>query len=134
MFFRGDEDVELPRDAPSALDDQQVFSAMPWNISASIRGSSAVPRSGRFGMSGSVGGLSTQRRGSRMVSASPLKGRGQPGGLDALKSFDSEADYGFDDFGLPPQPSSDGVYLEPEGVPQACKCHLFQRPKAGRPK
>ncbi|KAF2648539.1 hypothetical protein K491DRAFT_722474 [Lophiostoma macrostomum CBS 122681] len=125
MFFHGDDEVELPREAPSALDDQQVFSAMPWNMSASIRGSSVVPRSAQVGMPGSVGGPSTgapgslRQRGGRMVSASPLHGRGQPGGLDALKSLEGEDDYddlGLDDYGLPPQPSSDGPYPEFEAA------------------
>lgn len=114
MFILGDDEVELPREAPSALDDQQVFSAMPWNISASIRGSSAVPRSG-------VGALSTgnqeslRQRGSRMVSASPLHGRGQPGGLEALRSLGGEEEFGnfgLEDFGMPPGPSSDSVHVE----------------------
>lgn len=120
---RGDEDeemfignadvdeVELPRDAPTALDDQQVFSTMPWNISASIRGSSAVPRSALSGLHGSL----HQRRGSRMISASPLHGRGQPGSLDALKGFEASDDFdnlGGENFGMP-GPSSDGAWAEP---------------------
>lgn len=43
----GDDDIELPREEQSPLDDQQRFSEMPWNITASVRGSSAVPRSGK---------------------------------------------------------------------------------------
>ncbi|KAF2689605.1 hypothetical protein K458DRAFT_475049 [Lentithecium fluviatile CBS 122367] len=110
MFILGGEEVELPREAPSALDDQQIFSAMPWNITASVRGSSAVPRSARVGMAGSVGALSSLtgmhgRRGSRMVSASPLRGRGQPGGLDTLVGFKEGEDEFSDlpeyDFGAP---------------------------------
>lgn len=108
----GDEYVEIPRDAPSALDDQQLFSAMPWNISASIRGSSvtrgrSVLPSGlptSAGRPSSLGGLlgSLGRRGSRTVSASPLHGRGQPGGLEALRSLEGEDEFGIfggDDFG-----------------------------------
>ncbi|KAF2190464.1 hypothetical protein K469DRAFT_656799 [Zopfia rhizophila CBS 207.26] len=92
MFVSGgDEEVELPREAPSALDDQQMFSAMPWNISASIRGSSVVPRSGRPGLPSSLTGRS---RASRMISASPLHGRGQPGGLEALRGLEGEDGYG----------------------------------------
>jgi hypothetical protein len=125
IVFHEDEEVELPREAPSALDDQQVFSAMPWNISASIRGSSAVPRSARVGMPGSVGGPSTgaqgsiRQRGGRMISASPLHGRGQPGGLDALKSLEGDdefGDFGLDDYGLAAQPSSDSAYPEAEAT------------------
>ncbi|ORY18856.1 Rec8 like protein-domain-containing protein [Clohesyomyces aquaticus] len=107
----GDEEVELPRDAPSALDDQQVFSAMPWNMSASRHGSSALPLSGRVGMLGSMGrpsSLSMGRgRGSRMVSASPLHGHGKTGagGLEALRSLEGEDELGnivSDDFGFAP--------------------------------
>lgn len=94
-----DVDVELPREAASALDDQQIFSAMPWN-SASMRGSSAIPQSG-------LGSLDQAKHGNRMVSASPLHGRGRAGRLDALKSLESDGDYGLeeDDFAL--GPSSD---------------------------
>lgn len=108
----GDEYVEMPRDAPSALDDQQLFSAMPWNISASIRGSSVTRgRSARpsgfpasAGGPSSLGGLlgSLGRRGSRTVSISPLHGRGKPGGLGALRSLEGEDEFGIlggDDFG-----------------------------------
>jgi meiotic recombination protein REC8 len=110
MFLPGGDDVELPREAPSALDDQQVFSAMPWNITASLRGSSVVPRSARVGILDSAGAPSSLtglhgRRGSRMISASPLHGRGQPGGLDALRSFeegdDEYGNLGGYDFGTP---------------------------------
>lgn len=45
-FFVADDDVELPREEQLALDHQQRLSEMPWNITASIRGSSAIPRSG----------------------------------------------------------------------------------------
>ncbi|KAF2017223.1 hypothetical protein BU24DRAFT_366858 [Aaosphaeria arxii CBS 175.79] len=106
-----DEEVELPREAPSALDDQQMFSAMPWNISASIRGSSAVPRSG----TGTGPRGSSRPLGGRMVSASPLQGRGQPGGLQALQAFSGEDDFGNigpEDFGM--GPSSDGLDPDPE--------------------
>ncbi|KAI8934714.1 hypothetical protein NX059_008403 [Plenodomus lindquistii] len=88
-----DMDVELPREAATALDDQQIFSAMPWN-SASVRGSSAVPRS-------ALGSLDQNKRGSRMVSGSPLRGRGQAGGLEALNSLESDGDLGLDDYGHP---------------------------------
>ncbi|KAF2708214.1 hypothetical protein K504DRAFT_482667 [Pleomassaria siparia CBS 279.74] len=104
------DDVELGREAPTALDDHQMFSAMPWNNTTSVRGSSAIPRTGALS---SLAG----RRGSRMVSASPLHGRGQPGGLDALRSLEGEDEFGSlgaDDFGMGPGPSSDGAFMEPE--------------------
>ncbi|CAO2651005.1 Nn.00g093020.m01.CDS01 [Neocucurbitaria sp. VM-36] len=100
FFVAGGDEVELPREAETALDDQYLFSAMPWNISASIRGSSAVPRSGRTGIIGSV---DQSKRGSRMVSASPLLGRGQPAGVEDLTALESDNDFAFggDEFALP---------------------------------
>ncbi|KAJ4994305.1 hypothetical protein SVAN01_00134 [Stagonosporopsis vannaccii] len=94
FMLGGDEEVELPREAAAALDDQQIFSAMPWNISASKRGSSAIPLSGRVTMLSEQG-----RTGSRMVSASPLLRRstGHVGDFEALQSQDSDA-LGGDDF------------------------------------
>ena len=71
---------------------------MPWNRSASIRGSS-VPRSmlrAGTAVGGSTSGLSASRRlhaGSRLVSASPLQGRG----LGVRGSYGR----GFSDLGLP---------------------------------
>ncbi|CAN9439611.1 unnamed protein product [Alternaria alternata] len=105
----GDDDiaVELPREGVSALDDQQIFSAMPWNMSASIRGSSAIPRNGRVDIMHSA---AQGRPGNRLVSASPLQGRGNPITFEGLRNFTSDVDYGGDEFGLP-GPSSD--YPEP---------------------
>jgi hypothetical protein len=116
MFMAEDEEVELPRDAPAALDDQQLFSAMPWNMSASLRGSSVVPRSGVPGsMEPSTGAQGSMRqRLNRLVSASPLQGRGRFSGLEALGGLDSDLD--IEGFGLPEQFSSDGVFLEPEDI------------------
>ncbi|KAL5118213.1 R8 protein [Pleosporales sp. CAS-2024a] len=74
----GGDEVELPRDAPPALSEQQIFSSMPWNT-GSKQGSSAIPRSGRPG--------------SRMVSASPLHGRGQPLASDMIQGLESDADF-----------------------------------------
>lgn len=89
--------VELPREAAPALDDQHIFSAMPWNMSASARSSSAIPRSRRIGMTGSA---DHGRHGSRLVSASPLHGRGQSIPFD-LNNLTSDADFAGDGFGLP---------------------------------
>lgn len=96
----GDDDVavELPREAVSVLDDQQIFSAMPWNMSASVRGSSAIPRSGRIGM---ISSADRGRQGSRLVSASPLHGRGQSIPFEELKHLTSDAGYADDEYGLP---------------------------------
>lgn len=86
--FQGD-DTELGRDQPSALED--IHSAMPWNILSSIRGSS-VNRA-QSGVAGSAAG-SLSRRGSRMISASPLigRGRGRPSTLEALGDADPTSD------------------------------------------
>lgn len=107
----GDEEVELPREAVFALDDQQIFSAMPWNISASKRDSSAIPLSGRVTMM-SEQGRQGSRAGSRMVSASPLLRRstGRLGEFEALQSLDSDA-LGGDDF---PFAASTSDPAEPE--------------------
>lgn len=98
IMIGGDEEIELPREAVSPLDDQQLFSAMPWNISASKRGSSALLLSGRVTMM-SEQGKHGSRGGSRMVSASPLLRRstGRAGDFEALQSFDSDA-LGGDEF------------------------------------
>ncbi|KAH7398699.1 Rec8 like protein-domain-containing protein [Phaeosphaeria sp. MPI-PUGE-AT-0046c] len=108
-FFPGGDEVEMPREAAPALDDQQIFSSMPWNISASKHGSSALPRS-RL-----LGGPSSDRPGSRMVSASPLHGRGQPLGLEVLQSLESDGDFG----GYGAEPSS-----PPTMVPSPAKPSL----------
>jgi meiotic recombination protein REC8 len=101
FFQMGLDEIEMPREAATALDDQQIFSSMPWNISASKHGSSALPRSGRVGTTDP--GRPGSRPGSRMVSASPLLGRGQPLGLEALRSLESDNNFalGGDDFGGP---------------------------------
>lgn len=111
FILGGDEEVELPREAVSALDDQQIFSAMPWNISASKRGSSAVPFSGRITMM-SEQGRQGSRAGIRMVSASPLLRRstGRLDEFEALQSLDSDA-LGGDEFAFA-APTSDAA--EPE--------------------
>lgn len=61
-----DDEIEMPREAAAELED--ISSAMPWNISASLRGSS-VPRGGSVIIPSSA-------KKSRLVSASPLQGRG----------------------------------------------------------
>ncbi|KZM18792.1 R8 protein [Ascochyta rabiei] len=118
FMLGGDEDVELPREAASALDDEQIFSAMPWNISASKRGSSAIPLSARVTMM-SEQGRQGSRAGSRMVSASPLLRRstGQPSDFEALQSLDSDA-LGGDDFAFA-APTSDPAEVEGTTQPSA---------------
>jgi len=83
MLLPSDE-VEMLRETAEGLED--VSSAMPWNITASIRGSSAARQ-----RLGSVSGLPFSQlresvpgsRGQRLVSASPLSGRGAQAGLVA---------------------------------------------------
>jgi hypothetical protein len=106
FVFGGDNEVELPREAVSALDDQQIFSAMPWNISASKRGSSIVPHSGRVTLL-SEKGRQGSRAGSRIVSASPLLRRstGRADAFETLQILDSDA-LGGDDFAFA-MPTSD---------------------------
>jgi meiotic recombination protein REC8 len=108
FFMPGGDEVELPREGVTALDDHQVFSSMPWNQSASRHGSSAIPRSGRPGIMDQA--KPGSRPGSRMVSASPLHGRGQPLGSDALRNLESDddLDMGGDEY-APPGPSSSPV-------------------------
>lgn len=117
FFMPGGDDVEMPREAATALDDQQIFSSMPWNT-GSKRGSSVIPRSGLPG--GMDQARPGSRPGSRMVSASPLHGRGQPLGLDILRSLESDADYGVggDDFGMP-GPSSPPTVIGTAQKPSA---------------
>ncbi|USP81145.1 hypothetical protein yc1106_08419 [Curvularia clavata] len=94
----GDDDaVELPREAASALDEQLMLSSMPWNMSAFIRGSSAIPFSGRIDM---ISSASRGRHGSRPISTSPLRGRGQPLPFE-LQQLASDADLAGDEFVLP---------------------------------
>ena len=97
VFLGANEEVELPRESASALDDQEMFSAMPWNTSASVRGSSVLPRSGRPGMIGDQA-----KPGHRMVSASPLLRYSRTGYLEGLESLKSDGEfYADDEFALP---------------------------------
>ena len=122
FFMPGGDEVEMPREAVTALDDQQIFSAMPWNASASKHGSSAIPGSRRIGLMDQ--GRISSRPGSRLVSASPLHGRGQALGLDALKGLESEGDFGMgeDDFAMPgPEPTSPPTVV---GSPQVASTRV----------
>lgn len=89
FVFQGD-NTELARDQPEALED--IHSAMPWNILSSIRGSSVNrAQAGALGGPTSAAG-SLSRRGSRMVSASPLVGRGRPSVVEGLGEADPTSD------------------------------------------
>ncbi|KIW09555.1 uncharacterized protein PV09_00428 [Verruconis gallopava] len=91
-----DYELEVGREEQQPLED--ISSAMPWNISASIRGSS-VNRTG-VGASVAPGSIpgSLTRRGSRLVGASPMVFRGFPGSDFAEGSLPSDPP-GFDDIG-----------------------------------
>jgi meiotic recombination protein REC8 len=75
-------DVEMPREAVEGMED--ISSVMPWNITASIRGSSVVrpPPGSRAGSQGRF----------RIISASPLTGRSRPSGLDPIMVEEEEGD------------------------------------------
>ncbi|KAI9787884.1 MAG: hypothetical protein M1816_007370 [Peltula sp. TS41687] len=86
------QDFEVGREAPADL--QDIPSDMPWNVSASVRGSS-LARSRGFPSAGpSASGPGRfdpylpLRRVSRMTSASPLVGRGRTTGFERLSSLD----------------------------------------------
>jgi meiotic recombination protein REC8 len=89
------DNAEMGRDASDGREDM----TLPWNnITTSLRGSSAL-----HGALGSVTGLqgsaagSLGRRGSRMISASPLHGRPRLSGLEPLLAtggFESDAVFG----------------------------------------
>ncbi|KAI9823480.1 MAG: hypothetical protein M1832_002491 [Thelocarpon impressellum] len=99
-----DDGVEVGREAVPEMQDHHS-SAMPWNISASLRGShrgssavtrgrSALPMSGGFSgrasSQHSVNPALLPRRASRLLSSSPLVGRGRasPADLERLSSLE----------------------------------------------
>ncbi|KAK4569561.1 R8 protein [Recurvomyces mirabilis] len=69
--------VEQGREAPTPLDDRQISSLFPWNQSTGSRRPTGHLTSVSLAGPGQAGGLS--RRGSKLLSASPLMGRGPPG-------------------------------------------------------
>ncbi|KAH0533852.1 hypothetical protein FGG08_007522 [Glutinoglossum americanum] len=93
--------LEIGREAPTPLG--EISSAMPWNLTASIRGSqTGSAGQGRF-YSSSMGGFpisvggpgsgpsaqgSLPRRTNRLTSASPLHGRGRQSGFERLSSLE----------------------------------------------
>lgn len=68
-----DSELEVGREAQSALDDHQS-SAMPWNVSASLHSHRVASSAKARGAPGSAAGM---RPSSRLTSASPLVGRGR---------------------------------------------------------
>ncbi|GME24101.1 Meiotic recombination protein rec8 [Neofusicoccum parvum] len=103
-----EEDVEVPREAEQEMDARDHSQLFPWNVTASVRNSSLAPSArralgfGGSGISSSAGGASgmvgSLGRRSRMVSESPLHGRGPPGNLAPLPSSEAN-DYGNDTLG-----------------------------------
>ena len=90
MLQFDDSNPELGRDAPAGLDDHP-YSAMPWNVSASVQ-------SFRTQEPGSIRGRGSSvpsgHPGSRLISASPLLGRGSAlgGPLTDIERIDEQAD------------------------------------------
>ena len=117
--------IEVGREAQTPVA-EHPSSVMPWNNTASIRGSSARPPSGHpfsagfhatssvdGGLAVGLGGMSS-RKGSRMVSASPLGAHGDlRTNLEALRGDDDDAAAGAHDPGLDnphySQPNEHGV-------------------------
>ena len=75
--------IEQGREAPTPLDDRQLSSLFPWNQSTGSRRPTGHITSASLAGPGQAGPFS--RRGSRLLSASPLMGRGPPGA--ALEDF-----------------------------------------------
>ncbi|KAK7513792.1 Rec8 like protein-domain-containing protein, partial [Phyllosticta citriasiana] len=71
--FHGDEDIEVAREAAEEIQ-SQLSQHFPWSFPSSVAGPSSI------GVAGSLG-----RRTSRMISASPLHGRGAQRGLEAAE-------------------------------------------------
>jgi hypothetical protein len=95
IIMRDFDELEVGREGQEPLED--IPSAMPWNVSASIRGSSVARAAASIaGLPGSTAGSLT-RRGSRMVSASPLVGRGPLNGAAGDPSSPGPAP--FNDYG-----------------------------------
>ncbi|KAF2135765.1 uncharacterized protein K452DRAFT_303302 [Aplosporella prunicola CBS 121167] len=110
-----DIEPELPREGQQDMT-EHLSTGMPWNITASARGSSvarsvrtalglgsmgaAAPTSagGPSSVAGPAGSLG--RRGSRLVSASPLLGRGRAGTLEPLRSLEAEEGAALGDEGV----------------------------------
>ncbi|EKG17980.1 hypothetical protein MPH_04788 [Macrophomina phaseolina MS6] len=94
----GEQEVELPREAEAEKEERDLSQMFPWNVTASVRDSSLAPSARRalgFGGSGisSTGGPSSLAgraafpgRRSRIISESPLHGRGQHDNLEEVLS------------------------------------------------
>ncbi|KAK8174622.1 Rec8 like protein-domain-containing protein [Phyllosticta citribraziliensis] len=125
VVFHGDEDIEVGREAAEEIQ-SQLSQHFPWSVTASARASSVAASArnalgfGGHGLPSSAAGPSSigvagslGRRGRRMISASPLHGRG-PRGLEnaeneqepeevleeTLGAFDSDMAIDNDEFEL----------------------------------
>ena len=78
-----DEDtVEQGREQPTPLDDRQLSSIFPWNQSTGSRRPTALFSAGGTSAIGALPLPALSRRGSRLLTASPLLGRGLPAAND----------------------------------------------------
>ena len=77
MPMMEDDTIEQGREAPTPLDDRQLSGIFPWNQSTGSRRPTGVFTSASLGgVGGATFGPLASRRGSRLVSASPLMNRG----------------------------------------------------------
>jgi meiotic recombination protein REC8 len=77
-----DDTVEQGREQPTPLDDRQMSSFFPWNQSTGSRRPTTLFSAGGTSAIGALPLPTLSRRGSRLLTASPLLGRGLPAGND----------------------------------------------------
>ena len=82
MPMMDDDTVEQGREQPTPLDDRQLSSLFPWNQSTGSRRPTALFSAGGTSAIGAIPLPALSRRGSRLLTASPLLGRGLPAGND----------------------------------------------------
>jgi meiotic recombination protein REC8 len=82
MPMMDDDTVEQGREQPTPLDDRQLSSLFPWNQSTGSRRPTALFSAGGTSAIGALPLPALSRRGSRLLTASPLLGRGLPAGND----------------------------------------------------
>jgi hypothetical protein len=78
MPMMDDDTVEQGREQPTPLDDRQLSSLFPWNQSTGSRRPTALFSAGGTSAIGALPLPAISRRGSRLLTASPLLGRGLP--------------------------------------------------------
>ena len=78
MPMMDDDTVEQGREQPTPLDDHQLSSLFPWNHSTGSRRPTALFSAGGTSAIGALPLPAISRRGSRLLTASPLLGRGLP--------------------------------------------------------